>query len=665
MRSCSHQHANTYKPKLTVTRNNGIYLNGTLKRLSEEEAERKPYLPYPDYESDEYKKKYIGAYHACNGPNGKPIDKDTSALVKAYQGIPDGFPYPDVGSWEALGLDDGVCFDRFARLGPYGLQDPKDKNSKSIDFSKAQWGKLQDECLRKNADRFEDSTKPDRRPGIRSPEYKPQRKSAVVHEKRAPVEINKEKGEPSTKQEEARAHVHKTNKTHKARSAVLIRTWDTYEYQENDIMAIRALVSELSLQSGGEYSVFLFVNIKENNIPIFRDDQIYQETLEKYVPAELHDISILWSEEVCQNWYPKIGEWDVYWEQFMPLQWFSRTHPEFEYVWNWEMDARLIGQHYHFLESVASFAKKQPRKYMWERNARYYIPTMHGTWENYFHETNFLIQGAKREMHTVWGPEPWSPEQTLFGPTPPTEEERDPFQWGVGEEADFITLLPMWDPRETWWSYRDRVFNYPTSEESTEERPYPHIPRRVFINTLVRFSKTLLNAMHYENLAGLSMASEMWPASVALQHGFKAVYAPHPIWQSHIWEPEYMDMVFNADGWGAGSFPESNIDDGRGVAYNAEVEIRQQPQTGTGPNREGRLGRWGQERDSPYNPDREHNFAGWSWYFWSDFPRVLYWRWMGWKAGFEIVTIGGRRITDELGLVGGGSVSDLPSQTCP
>lgn len=633
--------------ELTLLRNNGIYLNGTTKRLSQEEAERKPYLPYPDYTSDEYKKKFKGNYSPCNGPNGKPIDKDTSALVQPFQGVPEGFPYPDIGSWEALGLDESVCFDRQARLGPYGLQDPKDTKSTSADFSNARWGKLQNDCLRKNADRFEDSTEPDRRPGIRSPDYRPDRRK----------KFEQKRADDSKKQEESRSHAHRISKQSKTRSAVLIRAWDTYEYQENDIMAVRSLISELSLQSGGEYQVFLFVNIKENNVPIYKDDQIYQEALEQFVPPELRDIAILWTEQICQEWYPKVGEWDVYWEQFMPLQWFSRTHPEFEYVWNWEMDARLIGQHYHFTESVATFAKKQPRKYLWERNARYYIPALHGDWDNFFHESNHLIKKAKQDIQTVWGPQPWSGEQEVFGPKPPTDEERDKFQWGVGDEADFISLLPMWDPRETWWSYRDKCFNYPPSENSTEERQFPHVPRRVFINTLVRFSKDLLSAMHYENLAGLSMASEMWPASVALQHGFKAVYAPHPIWQSHIWDPEYMDHVFNADGWGAGSLPGGDIDDGRGVAYSAEVELARQPQQGTGPNSEGRLGRWGQERDCPYNPDREHNFAGWSWYFWSDLPRVIYWRWMGWKAGFSIVTIGGTRVTDELGLAGGGSVS--------
>lgn len=46
----------------------------------------------------------------------------------------------------------------------------------------------------------------------------------------------------------------------------------------------------------------------------------------------------------------------------------------------------------------------------------------------------------------------------------------------------------------------------------------------------------------------------------------------------------------------------------------------------------GRPARWGQEADSPYNHDREANFGGWSWYYRSVFPHVLYRRWLGWKS---------------------------------
>ena len=583
--------------------------------------------------------------------------------------LPDGFPYPDVGSWEAVGLDENICFDRYSRLGPYGFEDAlgPSRSTTRKDLNGVKWGSLQNKCLAKNKSRFELGNTPEVRPGIGSPDDE---KMGTTNTAKRDVsqdqsELHKRDAwrdsESNNRVAEPRAHSHNAqlSKPYKARSAVLIRTWDDYQYTENDLLSIRSLVSELALQSGGEYSVFLFVNVKDMSRPIWTSDVAYNEALNQYVPAEFHDMAILWSEQVCQEWYPKVGEWSVYWEQFMPVQWFSRTHPEFDYVWNWEMDARYIGQHYHFLETIGNFAKKQPRKFLWERNARFYIPAVHGDYNNFTQNTNFLVQLSKPLVQTVWGKQPWADEQTehLMGPDPPRAEDADDFSWGVGEEADFISLLPIWDPRETWWAYRDKLFNYPLSDRSNEERPFPHVPRRVFINTLERFSAELLTAMHYENTAGLSMASEMWPATIALQHGFKAVYAPHPVWQSHIWPADYMDITFNADGWGAGSTPGHNIDDGRGITYDRERALRGEQMFGTGPNGEGRLGRWTQERDSPYNPDREHNFAGWSWYFWSDFPRIIYWRWMGWRAGFSIVTIGGRKVTDELGLAGGPDVS--------
>lgn len=658
--------------------------------MPSDEKMNQPYTPYPPYFNEAYQKKWMGQFTPCDGPNNKPFGYSVDDVVSAYQGIPEGFPHPDVGSWEALGLDQYLCFTRYTRLGPYGFRDEHggSPQSKSREMAKVNWGALQNRCLAKNKSRFELATVPDTRPGIGEADYedrsmrntqKKKRDSEGPTEKRHDGEIEEsrrieravgeeegaelieieEREAQNNPDAEPRAHPHPPPKPFKARSAVLIRTWDNYEYTENDLQAVRSLVTELSLQSGGEYSVFLFVNIKEMDTPIFSDNAAYEQALRNHVPAEFRDMAILWTEEVCHEWYPKVGEWSVYWEQFMPLQWFSRTHPEFDYIWNWEMDARYIGQHYHFTESIANFARQQPRKFLWERNARYYIPAQHGDWINFTTDTNSAIQAAKPWLYTVWGKQPWSDEQFehLMGPDPPIAEEEDNFQWGVGEEADFISLLPIWDPRETWWSYRDKLFNYPTSDMSNDERPFPHIPRRVFINTLVRFSAKLLTAMHYENTAGLSMASEMWPATIALQHGFKAVYAPHPIWQSHHWPADYMDMSINADGWGAGSMPGHNIDDGRGVFWDRERTIQGQPQIGTGPNGEGRLARWGQERDSPYNPDREHYFAGWSWYFWSDFPRIIYWRWMGWKAGFSIVTIGGTKVTDELGLAGGYDVS--------
>lgn len=40
-----------------------------------------------------------------------------------------------------------------------------------------------------------------------------------------------------------------------SRTAVLIRTWWDYEYDDEDLMYLRSMISELSLGSGGEYQV--------------------------------------------------------------------------------------------------------------------------------------------------------------------------------------------------------------------------------------------------------------------------------------------------------------------------------------------------------------------------------------------------------------------------
>jgi hypothetical protein len=172
----------------------------------------------------------------------------------------------------------------------------------------------------------------------------------------------------------------------------------------------------------------------------------------------------------------------------------------------------------------------------------------------------------------------------------------------------------MWDPRNTTWSYKDKIWNYLpgvrpvfTPEDghadSFTHPDFVEIDRRVFINTVVRFSKRMLQAMHEENIVGRSMQAEMWPSTVALQHGLKAVYAPHPIFNDRHWPAAYSEAIFDTA---------STVDPDTG----APVENRQ--------------GAWTEEADSPYNHDREYNFQGWSWYYASRFPRSLYRRWLNW-----------------------------------
>lgn len=90
-----------------------------------------------------------------------------------------------------------------------------------------------------------------------------------------------------------------------------------------------------------------------------------------------------------------------------------------------------------------------------------------------------------------------------------------------------------------------------------------------------------------------TMFPEMWPSSICMHHGLKAVYAPHPVYFDKDWGLEYMDQTFN--------YPK---------IFHASP-----------------FG-WG-----------EHNLLGSSFYYNSGFSAALWRRWLGqWESGK-----GGRR----------------------
>ncbi|GAB7356847.1 hypothetical protein MBLNU459_g7720t1 [Dothideomycetes sp. NU459] len=575
-----------------------MFVNNGVDKLLDAGTPLKPYFPYPSYHNETYKQQWQGEFVACDGPRGLPLNESLDDAVMAYHGLPADFPNVTVGSAEAVGIDTHVCFDRHSRYGPYGSYSPDAGSRPNLrpDWARVFWGQLQDQCLQRNQLRYH--------PDVRAPMIvKPTRVLPKDHDR-----LDERAAAPAADDAKSDSTATPTDTpSYHSRTAVVIRTWEGYSYTDNDLQAIRALVSELSLLSGGEYQVYLLVNVKQREADIYDNPDVYQDILKKVVPPELRDISVLWTEQVMEEWYPKVGDWQVYWMQFMPLQWFSKTHPEFDYIWNWETDARYTGNHYHFLEQIAAFSKSMPRKHLWERSSRFYFPSKHGSYEEFLADTDAAIDRAQAEgtMTPVWGAQPYATTQIPIGPQPPTGEDYDQYQWGVDEEADLITLQPIWDPNETEWSYRHKIWNFIpgvrpvfTAKNGAAlgfyHEGFENIQRRVFINTVARFSRKMLHAMHMENINGRSMQAEMWPATVALHHGLKAVYAPHPIWADRKWPAWYLDAIFNTDG--------------------------------------GKTARWGQQIDSPYNHDREANFRGWSWYYASGFPSVIYRRWLGWKA---------------------------------
>lgn len=550
------------------------------------------------------------------------LDQKTKLQVPhmlGYKGVPQGFPEPVMGSADLLGLKNDMCFERFGRLGPYGLgysrkfggsgagmeghREDVEKvwgDHLEIDYRNVHWAEAQEACMKANQDRFKAASKG------RNDFFKTMGSG----------------GPEKEKAEEKEAKKTKNGKEFTPRTAVIIRTWTGYEYDPEDIFYLRALVNELSIQSGTEYVIHFLIHVKDDNMQIWSDEDTYQRVLDESLPQEFRGMGTLWSERqmgliyggVHESMYRDLPVHGAYRSTYMPVQYFAHLHPEYDFFWHWEMDIRYTGHFYHLFNQVSQWAKEQPRKGLWERNGRFYVPAEHGSWEDFKHLVRIQIESgtsqkqnvyaklaadagvkdpmdkeSRRAEKPVWGPDPPTGEgdsiENEHDPIPPTSYDKDDYKWGVGEEADFITFNPLFDPSGTNWILAEDVTGYNTTKS------YP--PRRTAIITASRLSRRLLETMHREtSLKRHTMFSEMWPGSCALHHGLKAVYAPHPVYIDRAWPTSYLTAIFN----------------------------------------NGRNGAAGGARTSVFSDERQHNFLGTSWYYHAGFSPNLWKRWLGYKV---------------------------------
>jgi hypothetical protein len=213
----------------------------------------------------------------------------------------------------------------------------------------------------------------------------------------------------------------------------------------------------------------------------------------------------------------------------MPIQLFSLHHPEYHYVYNWELDFRSTAHHLPLLSSLSTFSAKQARLHLWERSSTYYIPALHGPYEG------FAAMIRRQNPEPILGAIP-VPGTEPIGPAVPTDlEELE--EWGVGEDADLMTFSPFFDPANTNWGLKHLKTNYPSS-----------VPHKTAIITHTRLSRRLLRQMHLTNsLESRTSFSETFPVSTALHHGLKAVYVPHPVYFDRVWKgAREVDETFNA-----------------------------------------------------------------------------------------------------------------------
>ncbi|KAL4809471.1 hypothetical protein BDV18DRAFT_80936 [Aspergillus unguis] len=566
--------------------------------------------PYPDYTAEEYIEKY-GVKRECF------LDDDETLRlpsVHSYPGVPRGFPDAVIGSNELLGIQDDICFDRFGRLGPYGLGYSVRKGGigagleghregaervwddiPPLDFRRVNWAAAQNRCVTTNSHRFADV-----------PELQPERFLTMD-------------ADAKSEEEPEDSHESTESNTKLSRTAVLIRTWHDYQYTAEDILYLRSIISELSLLSGGEYTIHFLIHVKDTNLQIWADDETYDRVLKDALPEEFRGMGTLWSEQQMALVYPGLEETfarglsvhGVYRSTFMPIQYFAYRHPEYDYFWNWEMDARYTGHWYHLFDKVINWAREQPRKGLWERNARFYVPSVHGSWDDFRQTVRVQTEIGTNSPNNVWSagashdfahgekPPQRQGEKFVWGPLRPDEQdvmeiegegipqttmEKDKYEWGVNEEADLIVFNPLFDPDGTTWGLKDDVTGY------NKENGLP--PRRAAIISASRLSKKLLHTMHRETtFKRHTMFSEMWPATTALHHGFKAVSVPHSVYIDRQWPVEYLEAVFNA----------------------------------------GRNGASGGARPSIFG-DREHNFRGTTWFYSAGHSPNLWRRWLGYKV---------------------------------
>jgi len=586
--------------------------------------------------------------------------------VRYFEGRPKGFPRNVVGSYELFDLPEDVCFERFGRFGPYGFgyslkngglgtgeggenSGSADvwKDTHRVDFRDVDWAEAQRRCYGANVDRFVDvPAKTSSAHGFYIQDSAAPVASLAKRSLNETEELVAETDGTNAADAIVKADKPKTKVAKKARTAVVIRCYDEYLFREDDMASLRSMITELSLASGGRYDVHLLVQVKNDaQHPIWADQDAYEKRIQDSIPQEFRGLVTLWTETQMLSLYqgiydlytrgPNLPVHGVYRGLTMAMQHFAYQHPEYEYFWQWEMDVRYTGHYYDLFSKIEQWSKTQPRKNLWERNARFYIPEVHGSWEDFSQMARIQNEMGTLNPDTLWNKAPGlkddpdkasKPRKMVWGPQRPEDNddwympgddpkpphggpEKDRNVWGVGEEADYISLNPIFDPDGTTWLLKDDI----TGFNRTNGNP----PRRANIITTSRMSRRLLLTMHKMTAYKKQFAfPEMWPATVALQHGYKAVYAPHPVYVDRKWPLEYMASIFNG----------------------------------------GRDGSSGGARNSVYG-DREHNLRGLSWFYNSGFGPNLYRRWLGLKVNND----GGEEFEKTADASKeGGSVGSMP-----
>jgi hypothetical protein len=321
----------------------------------------------------------------------------------------------------------------------------------------------------------------------------------------------------------------KTNPESK-RTALVMRSYEGYVWREDDILNMRALIAELSLNNEATpWDIRILVEVHGRHLSVFTSEWDRLNVLRSSVPREFWGMVELWTEDEMCALYPGLpGKFlnrmiaqSSYRSCLMPLQKFYLDHQEYDFIYNWEMDVRFIGNYRDFFEGIEEYGRKEPLVVGLDKYDTWYVKNVTVSEDN------------------------WADNASMID--------------GRGLEADLITLGPIFDPRGSGWYWEYDVQNYPQGQATH---------RRASIGTNMRMSRSLLDAMNVVNAeAKKSLHCEAWPTTLVLHsqlpsshdHSFypeagftynlplpfKGVYAPHPVYFRHHWDLEVLHSRIN------------------------------------------------------------------------------------------------------------------------
>ena len=190
------------------------------------------------------------------------------------------YPEPLAGSHEAVGLSQ-TWHSAEGRYGIYGFGDDSVNYSSSrITWNDVDWAQLQNDCTAVNSFRFSMTSN-----------MTSFRRFTYADSKHKPMILvpprNSSQGT--------------------GRTAIVLRSWSTFRYTQEDMWNIRSLIAEAALSTGGSSTVFLLVDVQDQRSEFLRSRRSYDNVLNHVVPRELRGITVLFDKSLLESWYPLTG----------------------------------------------------------------------------------------------------------------------------------------------------------------------------------------------------------------------------------------------------------------------------------------------------------------------------------------------------------------------